>query len=61
MKVYLLITCILFGLLTLVHVWRLFEEGPGLAKDPGFLLITAVSAALCLWSIRLLRGSTRTP
>ena len=49
----------LFGLLTLVHFWRIFQEGPYLAKDPWFVLFTVAAAALCLWSWRLLRVSSR--
>ena len=48
----------LFGLLTLAHVWRMIEEGH-LAKDPWYLLITGVAAALSLWAWRVLRLSPR--
>jgi hypothetical protein len=59
MKTYVMTTGILFGLLTVVHVWRALEEGPHLATDPGFILITLLAAALCIWACRLLRLSTR--
>ena len=52
-------TGILFGLLTLVHLWRVLEEGPGLATNPWYVLITLVAAALCVWAFRLLRIMTR--
>lgn len=55
MKAYVTTTGIIFGLLTGAHVWRVFQEGPHLATDPGYVLITLLSAALCLWSWRLLR------
>jgi hypothetical protein len=51
-------TGILFGLLTLAHVWRVLEEGPQLATDPQYVLITVAAAVLCLWAWRLLRLST---
>jgi hypothetical protein len=44
----------LFALLTLAHIWRAVAESSRLAADPWFLLITGVSAALCLWAGRLL-------
>jgi hypothetical protein len=58
-KTYVMTTGILFGLLTLAHVWRVFEEGVGLARDPWYVLITLSAAALGLWAWRLLRLSTR--
>jgi hypothetical protein len=55
MKAYLVVTSALFGLLTVVHLWRMVAESTRLATDPWFLLITALSAALCVWALRLLR------
>jgi hypothetical protein len=60
MKAYVMITGVLFGLLTLVHVWRFVDEGWQLATDPFYLLITVAAAALCVWAWRLIRLSTRT-
>jgi NO-binding membrane sensor protein with MHYT domain len=54
MKTYVIITGALFGLLTVVHLWRMVEE-PHLAREPWFLLLTAVSAGICLWSLRIAR------
>jgi hypothetical protein len=59
MKAYVTTTGIIFALLTVAHVWRVFEEGPHLATDPWYALITLAAAALCLWAWRLLRLSTR--
>ena len=59
MKAYLMTTCLLFGLLTVVHVWRVIEEGAQLATDPWYILITLAAAAFCLWALRLLRVSRR--
>jgi hypothetical protein len=53
MRAYLITTATVFGLLVAVHVWRLLEE-PHLARDAGYLLVTAASAALCVWACRLL-------
>ena len=55
---YLGLTSALFGLLTMVHVWRAVVEPK--ARDPWFIAITVVSALLCLWGGRLLL-STRAP
>jgi hypothetical protein len=55
-KFYVLVTGILFGLLTLAHVWRMIEERP-LATDPWYLGITAAAALLGLWAWRVLRRS----
>jgi hypothetical protein len=55
MKAYVMTTGSVFGLLVLVHVWRIIEEGPHLATDPFYLLITTTAAGLCLWAWRLLR------
>ena len=59
MKTYVMTTGALFGLLTMVHVLRIIQEGRQLATDPIYLLITAAAAALCLWAWRLIRLSTR--
>ena len=59
MKAYLVTTGTVFGLLTLVHIWRAVAESPALARDPWYVLTTALSAALCLWAWRLIRASAR--
>jgi hypothetical protein len=53
MKAYVVTTGTVFGLLTAAHVWRALAEGPHLATDPFFVLITVAAAALCLWACRL--------
>lgn len=42
----------IFGLLTVVHLWRIVEE-PHLTRDPWFLLFTVAAAVLGLWAWRL--------
>ena len=59
MKAYVMTTGALFGLLTLAHLLRIITESRSLATDPWYVLITVVTAALCLWAWRLLRVSTR--
>lgn len=54
MKAYVTTTGIVFGLITVAHIWRVAEEGPQLAAKPWFILITLAAVALCLWACRLL-------
>ena len=53
MKTYVRTTGILFALLTLAHLWRIAAEKPELAKDPFFLIVTAIAAGFSLWAWRL--------
>jgi hypothetical protein len=59
MRIYVMTTGALFGLVALVHLWRMIAERNSLATDPWFLLITLVAAGLSVWAWRLLRGSPR--
>jgi hypothetical protein len=59
MRAYVMTTGVLFGLIAVAHVWRVFEEGTGLAANPFFLLLTVAAAALSVWAWRLIRLSTR--
>jgi hypothetical protein len=54
MKAYVTTTGAVFGLLTVAHVWRAIEEGPHLATQPWYILVTVAAALLCLWACRLL-------
>jgi hypothetical protein len=58
MKAYVITTGVVFGLLTLAHLWRIIVERH-LATDPIFILITVVAASLCVWAWRVLRVSAR--
>lgn len=57
-RVYLLTTGILFGLLTLAHVWRVFAESATLARDPWYVLITTIAAVFCVWALALYRRTS---
>jgi hypothetical protein len=59
MKAYLITTGILFALITGAHICRAFAEGPQMAKDPFFILLTVLAASLCVWAWRLLRTLPR--
>jgi len=59
MKAYVMTTGAVFGLVTVAHVWRAMVEGPHLASEPSFILLTAAAVALCLWACRLLWPASR--
>ena len=59
MKAYVITTGVVFALLTLAHILRIIAEGPHLAKDPFYVLITAAAGGLCLWAWRLVWLSKR--
>jgi hypothetical protein len=56
MKTYVVATGVVFALLTLAHVWRLFLE-PHLRSDPWFIFVTVVTAALTVTAWRVSRRS----
>lgn len=55
MKAYLITTSTIFGLITLAHIWRAIDAEPAVAKDPFFILLTALATGLCIWAVSLLR------
>jgi hypothetical protein len=59
MKTYVVTTGILFGLVTLAHVLRIVHESRALATDPWFMLITTLTAALCVWACLLIARRAR--
>ena len=61
MKIYVMTTGTLFGLLVLTHLWRIVEEGTHLATDPWYIVVTMTAAAFCVWAWRLLRLMSRQP
>jgi dolichyl-phosphate-mannose--protein O-mannosyl transferase len=58
-KAYLATTGTVFGLVTLAHVWRVLSES-ALARDPWYILLTLLTAGLCVWAFRLLRPLSKT-
>jgi hypothetical protein len=59
MRAYVMTTGVLFGLVVLVHLWRMIEERRSLATDPGFLVITLAAAGMCVWAWQVLRRTPR--
>ena len=58
-KAYVMTTGVVFGLITLAHIWRVIEEGMHLAETPWYILITLATAALCFWAFSLLWRAPR--
>ena len=54
MKAYVITAGVVFGLLTVVHIWRMIVE-PDVATDPWFVVATLVSGALCFGAWRVTR------
>jgi hypothetical protein len=59
MKAYVITTGAVFGMITMAHIARVFAEGPHLAANPLFILLTVATAALCFWACYLLWLSPR--
>lgn len=55
MKAYVITTGVVFGLIVLAHVWRVLVEGPALARDPVYILLSVAAGALSLWAWRVLK------
>lgn len=53
MRAYLVVTSIVFVIVTLAHVARVVAEPPSL-REPVFLLSSVVSIGLTIWALRLL-------
>jgi hypothetical protein len=58
MKIYVIITGVIFALITIAHVARMVME-PRVLTEPVYLLLTLVSAALAIWAVVVLRRLTR--
>jgi tetrahydromethanopterin S-methyltransferase subunit E len=60
MKAYLITTGLIFGIMTILHIWRAAAEWPHpMSANPGFLPIMAIlivlPALLAWWAWRLTR------
>lgn len=56
MKAYVITTGAIFGLIIVAHVCRLVADGPQLATNPFFILMTTAAAGLCVWACCLLKA-----
>lgn len=48
-------TGVIFALLVVMHVWRMFVESWRLAREPEYVIITLIAAGLAVWALRLVR------
>jgi hypothetical protein len=55
MRAYVMTTGVIFFLLVVAHVWRMFVESWRLAREPEYIVITLIALGLSLWALRLLR------
>ncbi len=57
MRTYVMTTGVIFALLVVAHVWRLFAESASPATDPFYILMTLAAGLLGVWALLLLRRS----
>ena len=55
MRAYVMTTGVIFFLLVIAHVWRMFAESWRLAREPEYIVITLIALGLSVWALRLLR------
>lgn len=58
MKVYVIITGVIFALITIAHVVRMVME-PHVLTEPVYLFLTLLSAVLAIWAVVVLRRLSR--
>ena len=58
MKAYVIITGVIFALITIAHTVRMVIE-PHVLTEPVYLFLTLLSAAVALWALILLRRVSR--
>ena len=54
---YVITTGVVFGLITLTHIWRLVVE-PHLLREPWFMLLTVAAAGLAVAAWRVARRTS---
>ena len=59
MKAYVATTGLVFGILTLVHLWRIAVEGLHLLTNPWWVGVTIAAVALAAWAWRVWRSLPR--
>ena len=58
MRAYVMTTGVIFALLAVLHVWRVVAESSALARQPEYLVITLLAAALSIWAMAVLRRTS---
>jgi hypothetical protein len=56
-RAYLITTSILFALIVVAHIARVFAESTAVMRDPWFVGLTLLAIGMCGWGLRLLRQS----
>ncbi len=59
MKIYVIVTAIVFALLAVAHIARIIMEGVQVLFEPIFLFTSAASVGLVLWAIILLERARK--
>ena len=59
MRAYLITTGVMFALVAVAHVWRIFAESRALATEPWFMGLTILTVVMSVWAFRLLRTAPR--
>lgn len=59
MKAYVITTGTVFGLIVVAHIWRAVAEGPDIANNPAYIILTVAAATLSLWAWRVLKAMPR--
>jgi hypothetical protein len=57
-RAYLITTSILFALIVIAHIARVFAESTAVLRDPWFVGMTLLAIGMCAWALRLLRPKT---
>lgn len=55
MRAYLITTSILFALIVITHIARVFAESTAVVRDPWFVGMTVLAVVMCAWALQLLR------
>lgn len=59
MKIYVIVTAIVFALLAVAHIARIIMEGVQVLFEPIFLFTSVASVGLVLWAIILLERARK--
>jgi hypothetical protein len=57
MRLYVIVTALVFALIGVAHGARIVLEGPGPLSDPVFVGASALTLGLAAWAVVLLRRS----
>ena len=59
MRAYVIVTGLIFALITIAHLVRIAAESTRFLTEPDFVMLTILAAALSVWAVVLLRRSSR--